>query len=152
MDQPDSVKQEAVEDSLTPGPSTEMETALTIKNEAGTLGGPQMAEGSPSPAQAQMNPTSPMTVGQPPTPGMPVQQGMPQPDMLPVRPVMSAPQPGMPNQPVLPGQAQARMMMPQQRPQMTLQQAQQMGIQQQNVLNTQTGMIEPRMEIETIRE
>ena len=143
IDQPDSVKQETIEDSSIPGPPSDMETAMTIKNETGAPGGPQM-EGSPSPAQAPMNPASPMTVGHPQTPGMPVQQGIPQPGMLPVRPVMSAQQPGMPNQQVLPGQVQARMMMPQQRAQMTLQQAQQMGI-QQNVLNTQTGMIEPRL-------
>merc|ERR1719278_1255490 len=145
LDQPDSVKQETIEDSPIPEPPSDMETAMTIKNETGVLGGPQM-EGSPSPAsaQAQTNPTSPMTVGHLKTPGLPVQQGIPQPGMLPVRPGMSTQQPGVPNQPVLPGQVQARMMMPQQRPQMTLQQAQQMGI-QQNVLNTQTGMIEPRL-------
>ena len=143
IDQPDSVKQETVEDSSIPEPPSDMETPVTIKNETGVPGGPQM-EGSPSPAQAQMNSTSPMIVGHLPTPGMPAQQGIPQPGMLPVRPGISAQQPGVPNQQALPGQVQARMMMPQQRPQMTLQQAQQMGI-QQNVLNTQTGMIEPRL-------
>ena len=142
VDQPDSVKKEITEESPSPMPSSDMETAFTIKNEAGTIGGPQVT-GAPSPAQPQLNPTSPLTVGQPQTPGMVEQLGVSQASMLPAQPVMSV-QPGMLGQQALPGQLQTRMMMPQQRPQMTLQQGQQMGI-QQNVLNTQTGMIEPRM-------